>query len=219
MGQEFGPRLADWFVCSIQYRLKSPGGDSAHGWAGLEDVWCLTGNGWKAALCWYCQPECLKLASLGWQSWGPWLSESVPDKSLKAFPDLASEGSFTSAVFSSYSWVPGPVQFQEEGTTQAHEYHEAQFMGPSYNYREPRVRAPPAFLNALDSFSPGSLAILFFFFWLLRVFVAARRLSLVAASGGYSSLRCAGFLLRWFVLLGSTGSRHVDFSSCSTWAQ
>ena len=32
-----------------------------------------------------------------------------------------------------------------------------------------------------------------FIFWLRWVFVAAHRLSLVAASGGYSSLRCAGF--------------------------
>ena len=49
----------------------------------------------------------------------------------------------------------------------------------------------------------------FFFFWLLRVFIAAHWLSLVAASGGYSSLWCAGFSLRWLLLLRSTGSRHV----------
>ena len=34
------------------------------------------------------------------------------------------------------------------------------------------------------------------YFWLCWVFVAAHGLSLVAASGGYSSLRCAGFSLR-----------------------
>ena len=38
-------------------------------------------------------------------------------------------------------------------------------------------------------------------------------LSLVAASGGYSSLRCAGFSLWWLLLLQSTG-----FSSCGTQA-
>ena len=58
---------------------------------------------------------------------------------------------------------------------------------------------------------------LFFFFliyfWLCWVFVAARGLSLVVASGGYSSLRCAGFSLRWLLLLRSTGSRCVGFSS------
>ena len=31
--------------------------------------------------------------------------------------------------------------------------------------------------------------------------------SLVAASGGYSSVRCVGFSLRWLLLLQSTGSR------------
>ena len=45
-------------------------------------------------------------------------------------------------------------------------------------------------------------------FWLLWVFVAVRGLSLVAASGGYSSLWCVGFSLRWLLLLRSTGSRH-----------
>ena len=45
------------------------------------------------------------------------------------------------------------------------------------------------------------------------------RLSLVVASGGYSSLRCAGFSLLWLLLLRSTGSRHVGFSSCGTRAQ
>ena len=55
--------------------------------------------------------------------------------------------------------------------------------------------------------------IYFIYFWLCWVFVAARGLSLVAVSLGYSSLRCAGFSLRWLLLLRSTGSRHAGFSS------
>ena len=58
-----------------------------------------------------------------------------------------------------------------------------------------------------------------FYFWLHWVFVAARGLSLVAASGGYSSLWYAGFSLQWLLLLRSMGSRHVGFSSCGTQAQ
>ena len=58
-----------------------------------------------------------------------------------------------------------------------------------------------------------------FYFWLHWVFVAACGLSLVAASGVSSSLRCAGFSLQWLLLLQSMGSRHADFSSCGTWAQ
>ena len=46
-----------------------------------------------------------------------------------------------------------------------------------------------------------------FIFWLRWVFVAARGLSLVMASGGHSSLWCVGFSSRWLLL--STGSRHV----------
>ena len=45
------------------------------------------------------------------------------------------------------------------------------------------------------------LIFFFFLFWLHWVFVAARGLSLVAASRGYSSLQCAGFSLRWLLLL------------------
>ena len=60
---------------------------------------------------------------------------------------------------------------------------------------------------------------LFIYFWLHWVFVAVRGLSLVVASGGYSSLRCAGFSLQWLLLLRSMGSRHVGFSSCGTQAQ
>ena len=57
---------------------------------------------------------------------------------------------------------------------------------------------------------------LIIYFWLCWVFVAAHRLSLVAASGGYSSLRCTGFSLWWLPLLRSTGSRCVGFSSCGS---
>ena len=70
-----------------------------------------------------------------------------------------------------------------------------------------------------------------FFFFLINVFIylfifgcigsslLRAGFSLVAASGGYSSLRCAGFSLQWLLLLQSTGSRHTGFSSCGTWAQ
>ena len=58
-----------------------------------------------------------------------------------------------------------------------------------------------------------------FIYWLRWVFIAARGLSLVGASGGYSSLRCVGFSLRWLLLLQSMGSRRTDFSSCGTRAQ
>ena len=60
---------------------------------------------------------------------------------------------------------------------------------------------------------------LFIYFWLRWVFVAVCSLSLVVASGGYSSLRCAGFSLWWLLVLRSTGSRHVGFGSCGMRAQ
>ena len=63
-----------------------------------------------------------------------------------------------------------------------------------------------------------NLFYLFIYFWHHWVFIAVRGLSLVVASGVYSSLQCAGFSLRW-LLLWSTGSRRVGFSSCGTQAQ
>ena len=73
---------------------------------------------------------------------------------------------------------------------------------------------PPEFFFFLIN-----LFILFIYFWLRWVFVAARGLSLVVASRGYSSLRCVGFSLRRLLLLRSTGSKHVGFSSCGTRTQ
>ena len=59
------------------------------------------------------------------------------------------------------------------------------------------------------------ISILFFFFKLIYlfrlcwVFVSVRGLSLVAASGGHSSSRCAGLSLSRPLLLRSTGSRRA----------
>ena len=50
-------------------------------------------------------------------------------------------------------------------------------------------------------FKKINLFILFTYFWLCWVFVAVHGLSLVAVSGGYSSLRCVGFSLWWLLLL------------------
>ena len=51
--------------------------------------------------------------------------------------------------------------------------------------------------------------VLFIYFWLCWVFVSVRGLSLVAASGGHSSSRCAGLSLLPPVLLRNTGSRRA----------
>ena len=57
-----------------------------------------------------------------------------------------------------------------------------------------------------------------FIYWLHWVFVAACGLSLIVASGDYSSLWCAGFSLWWLLLLQSVCSRCTGFSSCGLWA-
>ena len=54
-----------------------------------------------------------------------------------------------------------------------------------------------------------SLIYLFIYFWLCWVFVSVRGLSLVEASGGHSSSRCAGLSLSRPLLLRSTGSRRA----------
>ena len=57
-----------------------------------------------------------------------------------------------------------------------------------------------------------------FWGWFWQIFVSLRGLSLVAVSGGCSSLQCVGFSSWWLLLSWSTGSKHVGFSSCSLWA-
>ena len=58
----------------------------------------------------------------------------------------------------------------------------------------------------------------FIYFWLRWVFIAACGLSLVAPSGDYSLLQCAGFSLQWLLLLRSTSCTCAGFSSYGTLA-
>ena len=60
---------------------------------------------------------------------------------------------------------------------------------------------------------------LFIYFGCVGSLLLLMGFSLAEASGGYSSLRCTGFSLRLLLLLWSTGSRRMDFSSCGMWAQ
>ena len=58
------------------------------------------------------------------------------------------------------------------------------------------------------------LILFLFYFWLCWVFLAARGLSLAAASQGYPIVRCPGLSPCWLFLLRRTGSRCMGFSSC-----
>ena len=65
----------------------------------------------------------------------------------------------------------------------------------------------------LFSFSFFFKYIYLFIFGCVRSLLLCAGFSLVVASGGYSSLRCAGFSLWWLLLLQSTGFRRSGFSS------
>ena len=58
-------------------------------------------------------------------------------------------------------------------------------------------------------FSKFNFIYLLIYLWLCWVFVSVRGLSLVVASGGHSSSRCAGLSLSRPLLLWSTGSRRA----------
>ena len=62
------------------------------------------------------------------------------------------------------------------------------------------------------------MSIIFFFFWLHWVFVAACRLSSSSSEWGYSQLQCSGFSLQW-LLVAEHRLQAQEFSSCSTQAQ
>ena len=74
----------------------------------------------------------------------------------------------------------------------------------------------PSLASSLFLFSKD---LILFYFWLHWFFVAAHKLSLVVASGCYSSLQCLGFSSWWLLLLQNTGSRRVGLSSCGAQAQ
>ena len=85
---------------------------------------------------------------------------------------------------------------------------------------------PPRVLSLIASWI-GSFVNTIFYYKFIYLFIFGcvgssllrTGFSLVAVSGGYSSLRCAGFSLWWLLLLCSRGSRRVGFSSCGMWAQ
>ena len=60
---------------------------------------------------------------------------------------------------------------------------------------------------------------LFIYFWLCWVFVSVRGLSLVAASGGHSSLRCTGPLTSTASLVAEHRLQTRRLSSCGSRAQ
>ena len=74
----------------------------------------------------------------------------------------------------------------------------------------PSTHFPEGFKAHFLSFFFFLIIICFFIYlWLCWVFVSVRGLSLVVASGGHSSSRCAGLLLSQPLLLWSTGSRRA----------
>ena len=70
------------------------------------------------------------------------------------------------------------------------------------------------FMEFFFFFFKNGIFLKIIYFWLCWALTAAHGLSLVAVSGGYSLLQYTGFSLWWLLLLWSTGSRHMGFSSC-----
>ena len=68
----------------------------------------------------------------------------------------------------------------------------------------------PSKQNFVFVFFFFKLFLFLFYFWVCWVFVSVRGLSLVAASGGHSSSRCAGLSPSRPLLLRSMGSRRAD---------
>ena len=110
-----------------------------------------------------------------------------------------------------------PFQIDLSSTLLTSQQHLTQMNIPSF-WKPPSLVSmaqnspgfPPTFLDLcslslLQLFIPYpffflNLFILFIYFWLRWVFIAVLRLSLVVASGGYSSLWQAGFSLQWLLI-------------------
>ena len=104
----------------------------------------------------------------------------------------------------------------------------AQLLRSMWDLPRPGLKpVSPALIGRFSTTAPPGKPLSLFFFkgtfiylliGLCWVFVVACRLSLVVASGVYSSLWCVGFSLRWLLLLRSMGSRRAGFSSCGSQA-
>ena len=98
-------------------------------------------------------------------------------------------------------------------------------LGTTAQASKPQAFCVPFILGVVLSDSAIKHGCVFFFFWPYWVFVALCGLSLIAASGGYSLLRCTGFSLQWLLLwsteLGSWASvvAALRLSSWGWWAQ
>ena len=82
------------------------------------------------------------------------------------------------------------------------------------NHWIPREVLEETYLTQGESWSKNTHHFFFLNFiysWLLCIIIALHRLSLVVMSRGFS-------LLRWHLLLWSSGFRHTGFSGCGTWA-
>ena len=89
-----------------------------------------------------------------------------------------------------------------------------------YSCPTPRFMEPIFFLKEGNFFFLINLINLInFIFGCIESLLLRAGFSLVVVSRGDSSLRCAGFSLRWLLLLQSTSARHAGFSSCVTRAQ
>ena len=84
------------------------------------------------------------------------------------------------------------------------------FLSDSINEESAQTLTLFSFLFFFKKIFFFKLIIYFYiYFWLCWVFVSVRGLSLVVASGGHSSSRCAGLSPSRPLLLRSTGSRHA----------
>ena len=86
---------------------------------------------------------------------------------------------------------------------------ELKFFFHSENFVKTEMNGNPKVQCLVNTAEARAYFYLFIYFWLCWVFVSVRGLSLVAASGGHSSSRCAGLSLSQPLLLWSTGSRRA----------
>ena len=104
-------------------------------------------------------------------------------------------------------WRTGLVAPQHEGSSRTRDRTHVPALAGRFLTTVPPGSPLPLLLRSTVSLS--SFIYLFIYLWLCWVLVSVQGLSLVAASGGPSSSRCAGLSLSPPLLLWSTGSRRT----------
>ena len=155
-------------------------------------------------------PECRQAPGFPWRVFPevPWLEDVRPPRVFESLRDLVPGKGCREMPTTNFHVIGKPIRylFLSQVITKKNGSHAMEIH--TTLHQDTGCQVPPEDKGTLQ-IEPFQAGWCFKFnFWLFWVFNATCRLSLVSASGDYSSSQCASFSLQWLLLLQSADSRH-----------